>query len=170
MLEMFHVPEKIAVRVPQHEMRATVEEIFQKMGMTEADSKQSTDVLMYADIRGIESHGVSNVMRSYVDSFGKGSINPRPNWRVVKETGSAATVDCDRGLGLAVGPKAMKIAIDKAGKTGVGVVTCKNGRHFGAAAYHAQLALAHDMIGMAMTVGGNRVVPTFGSKPMIGLN
>ncbi|MBI2965115.1 MAG: Ldh family oxidoreductase [Chloroflexi bacterium] len=170
MLEQFHVPEDIAVRVLQQDMRSTVEDIFMKMGMAQTDARQSADALMYADIRGIESHGVSNMMRSYVEGFGKGSINPRPNWRVIRESASGATIDCDRGLGLAVGPQAMKIAIEKAGRSGAGVVTCTNGRHFGAAAYHAQIALRHDMIGMAMTVGGNRVVPTFGAKPMIGLN
>jgi len=169
-LEMFHVPHDIAVRVAQQDIRSTVEDIFRKMGMGDTDARQSADVLIYADLRGIESHGVSNMMRSYVEGFGKGSINPKPKWKVVHETDSAATIDCDRGLGLAVGPIAMRVAIQKAERTGVGAVTCTNGRHFGAAAYHAQLALPHDMIGMAMTVGGLRVAPTFGSKPMVGLN
>ena len=66
MLERFHVPEDIAVRVPKETMRATTEAIFQEMGMPEADARQAADVLMYADLRGIESHGVSNMMRLYV--------------------------------------------------------------------------------------------------------
>ena len=50
------------------------------MGMPDEDSVQAADVLLYADIRGIESHGVSNMMRAYVQGFNEGGINPTPNW------------------------------------------------------------------------------------------
>ena len=86
MLERFHVPEDIAVRVPQEEMRATVEAIFQEMGMSEADARQAADVLMYADLRGIESHGVSNMMRLYVTWFREGIINPTPEPKILHES------------------------------------------------------------------------------------
>ena len=72
---------------------------------------------------------------------------------------STATIDSDSGHGLVIGPKAMNIAIEKAEKTGIGAVAVGNGRHFGAAAYHAMMALPHDMIGVAMTVGGINVLP-----------
>ena len=169
MLDRFHVPPDIEVRVPQDDMRATVEDIFLKMGVPSEDATQAEDVLVYADVRGIESHGVSNMLRMYVAEFGKGTINPRPNWRIERETDSAATIDCDRGHGVILGPKGMEIAINKARNTGVGVVTMVNGRHFGAAAYHAALALEHDMIGWAMTVGQVNMLPTFGAVPMVGV-
>jgi LDH2 family malate/lactate/ureidoglycolate dehydrogenase len=140
------------------------------MGLSKADATMSADGLVYADIRGIETHGVSNMLRNYVTAYGKGSINPRPNVKIIREAASVASVDCDRGLGLHVGPWCMELAIEKAKKTGMGAVAASNGRHYGAAAFHAQLALKHDMIGLSMTVGGNIVVPTFGAKAMIGLN
>ena len=170
MLERFHVPEDIAVRVDISNMRKTVENIFLKMGMTKKDASQAADVLVYADIRGIETHGVSNMLRGYVKSFGEGGINPTPKIEIVREMGAVATIDSDGGHGLVVGPLAMNIAIKKAKTYGIGAVTAMNGRHYGAAAYHAAMALEHDMIGISMTTGGMNVVPVDGSKPMVGLN
>ena len=91
MLERFHVPEDIAVRVNQEDMRATLVDIFTKLGMPENDADQSADVLMYADIRGVESHGVSNMMRSYVAGFQEGTINPNPKTRIIREAAAVCT-------------------------------------------------------------------------------
>ncbi len=170
MLERFHVPEEIAVRVPQEKMRATVEDIFRKMGMPDEDSVQAADVLLYADIRGIESHGVSNMMRAYVQGFNEGGINPTPNWKIVRDSQASATIDADQGHGLVVCPAAMRIAIERAEKYGIGSVTVMNCGHSGALAYHAAMALEHDMIGMSMTAGGLNVAPTLGAEAMLGLN
>ncbi len=170
MLEQFHVPADIAIHVPQENMRATVEDIFRKMRMPEDDATQAADVLMYADIRGVESHGVSNMMRAYVSGFQEGRINPTPDWKIIREAAAVCTIDSDRGHGLVIGPAAMNIAIERAEKYGIGSVSCTNGAHFGAAGYHARMALEHDMIGIAMTTGGVSVVPTNGSERMVGLN
>ena len=64
MLERLKVPEEIAVRVRQEDIRSSVVEIFRKMGLTDADARQDTDVLIYSDIRGIESHGASNMIQT----------------------------------------------------------------------------------------------------------
>ena len=69
------------------------------------------------------------MLRSYVQSYQKGDYNPRPNWRIVRESPSTATIDADGGLGIILGPKAMRIAMDKARNVGVGIVTMHNGRH-----------------------------------------
>ncbi|MDP6419991.1 MAG: Ldh family oxidoreductase [SAR202 cluster bacterium] len=170
MLEQFHVPEDIAIRVPQENMRSTVEDIFRKMQMPEEDAVQAADVLMYADIRGVESHGVSNMMRAYVAGFQQGRINPNPDWKIVRQAAAVCTIDSDKGHGLVIGPAAMNIAIERAEKYGIGSVSVTNGAHFGAAGYHAIMALEHDMIGIAMTTGGVSVLPTQGSERMVGLN
>ena len=166
----FDVPEDIAVRVAADDMRATVEAIFRALGAPEPDAVRSTDVLVWADLHGVDSHGVSNMMPVYVAGMRDGWINPAPVWKVVRDAPATATVDSDRGLGLTVGPQAMNLAMDKAEACGIGSVVVTNGRHFGAAGYHAALAPQRDMIGVAMTVGGLHVAPTFGSKAMVGLN
>lgn len=168
--ERFKVPDAIAVRVAPDAMRALMRDLFRALGLPERDAAQSADVLVYADVRGIDSHGVSNMTPFYVGWLKAGEINPRPDWKVVREAPASAVIDCDRGLGLAVGPRAMELALDKAEACGVGTVVAANGRHYGAAAAHAVLALERDMIGVSMTVGGLSVVPTFGSRAMVGLN
>jgi L-2-hydroxycarboxylate dehydrogenase (NAD+) len=170
MLEQFHVPEDIAVRVRQEDMRSTVEDIFRKYRMPEKDAALAADVLMYADIRGVESHGVSNMMRAYVSGFQEGRINPNPDWKIIRQAAAVCTIDSDQGHGLVVGPAAMNEAIERAEKYGIGSVSVTNGAHFGAAGYHARMALEHDMIGIAMTTGGVTVVPTNGAERMVGLN
>ena len=170
MLERFKVPEDIAIRVHHEDMLKTVEEIFMKMQMSQEDSKQAADVLIYADLRGIESHGVSNMMRKYIEMFKDGTINPNPKTNIIRESLAVASIDSDRGHGLVVGPQAMKMAIERAEKYGIGAITVTNGAHFGAAAYHASMAIEHDMIGMAMTTGWLKLLPTNGAEPKVGLN
>ena len=170
MLDRFKVPEDIAVRVAPEAMRATVENLFMALGMPPADAAQAADVLIYADVRGIDSHGVSNMMRAYVTGIERGDINPTPAREVVADRGAALVLECDLGLGLVVGPEAMDLAIERAKRQAVGVVVARNAGHYGAAAYYAQRALAHDQIGLSMTSGGVHVAPTFGAEPLLGLN
>ena len=170
MLERFKVPEEIAIRVHEEDMRKTVEEIFMKMQMSQEDSIQAADVLIYADLRGIESHGVSNMMRKYIEMFKDVTINPSPKIKIIREAPAVATIDSDRGHGLVVGPQAMKMAIERAEKYGIGAITVTNSAHFGAAAYHASMAIEHGMIGMAMTTGWLKLLPTNGAEPKVGLN
>ncbi|MBI4329315.1 MAG: Ldh family oxidoreductase [Chloroflexi bacterium] len=169
-LEQFHIKEEDAVRVNHENLRKTVANLLVRVNVPEEDAKLGADCLVTADLRGVDSHGVSNMLRYYIDGYMNGSINPRPQWRIVKEAPSAATVDCDRGLGIIIAPKAMDIAIEKAGKTGMAAVTMRNGRHFGMASYHSMRALPHDMIGMALTAVGPSVLPTFGREVRLGTN
>ncbi|MDG2112811.1 MAG: Ldh family oxidoreductase [Actinomycetota bacterium] len=166
----FTVPDDIAVRVPESDMRATVEALFAAVGMSAADAAQAADTLLYADLRGIDSHGVSNMFPIYMYWFREKFVNPKAEPRVIREAPAVATIDDDAGLGLATGPRAMDLAIAKAADNGIGSVSVTNGRHYGAAAYHAHRAIEHGMIGVSMTIGGLQVLPTFGSKPMVGLN
>tara|TARA_Y100000996_G_scaffold231820_1_gene182443 strand:- start:1103 stop:2227 length:1125 start_codon:yes stop_codon:yes gene_type:complete len=170
MLERFHVPEEDEIRVNSEKLRKTAEQIFVKCGMTLANSKIATDVLLSADIRGVDTHGVSNMLRNYVLYLSEGSAKANPEWKIVRETESCATIDCDEGLGLVVAPQAMNIAIEKAKKTGVGLVSMGNGRHLGMAGYHAMMALEHDMIGTCMTSSTTNVVPTHAAKAGLGTN
>jgi LDH2 family malate/lactate/ureidoglycolate dehydrogenase len=79
-------------------------------------------------------------------------------------------IDAERRLGIIVGPKAMRLAIEKARRTGVGVVTVHNSGHFGAVGHYAMQAAAVDMVGVCFTAAGLHVVPTFASRPLLGTN
>ena len=170
LLEIFKVRSEEEERVDVSGLRQTVTEVFRKMGVPPEDCELGADVLLAADLRGVETHGVSNMLRSYVRGYTSGSINPRPNWRILRESPSTANIDSDGGLGIIVTPKAMEIAIEKASASGMGVVTIRNSGHLGMASYHAMMALEHDMIGVCMTACPPLVVPTFGAEPRLGTN
>jgi L-2-hydroxycarboxylate dehydrogenase (NAD+) len=143
--------------------------VFLKMGCPPEDAALASQVLVSADLRGIDSHGVAR-LTGYVRLWEAGRINPTPNITVVHETPSTAVVDGDGGLGLVVAPKAMNIAIKKASEVGTGWVSVRHSNHFGIAGYHASMALAHDMIGMAMTNASPLVAPTHARERMLGTN
>jgi LDH2 family malate/lactate/ureidoglycolate dehydrogenase len=170
MLRRFRVPDDIAVRVAPADMRATVASLFGVLGMSESDAARAADVLVYADLRGIDSHGVSNMTRSYVAALQDGRVNAKPSSRIVRDTGPTMTVDGDRGLGLVVGPPAMDLAIERAGRFGIGVAVVFNAGHYGAAAYYVHRAIAHNMVGISMSTGGVLVAPTQGAERLLGLN
>lgn len=169
MLKRFLVPEADQVLVTEPAVRAATESIFSKMGLGDDDAKLATDVLILSDLRGCESHGVSNMLRNYLKSYEAGSMKPQPKVKVLRESPVSAALDADTGLGIQVGPKAMQMAIDKAKETGIGAVTVNNAGHFGMLAYYVLQALSHDMIGVAMvSAGGNVQVPLWGTEPVFG--
>ena len=143
--------------------------VFIKMGCSQKDADTAARVLLSADLRGIDSHGVAR-LSGYIRLWEAGRINTTPNVRVVYETPSTAVVDGDAGLGLVVAPFAMKVAIDKAREVGTGWVSVKNSNHFGIAGIHAMMALKEEMIGMAMTNASALVAPTFSTERMLGTN
>lgn len=144
-------------------------QVFTKMGCTQEDAQLATEVLLSADLRGIDSHGMAR-LSGYVRLWEAKRINATPHVKISYETPSTAVVDGDSGLGLVVAPYAMKVAIEKAKKVGTGWVSVKNSNHFGIAGYHAMMALEHDMIGMAMTNASPLVAPTFSVERMLGTN
>ena len=170
MLERFKVPHEDEVRVPEDSLRETVMAVFEKMGVSPSDAAEGANVLVSTDLRGVETHGVSNMLRAYVRQYNEGSLNPRPNWRIVRESPGVATMDADKGLAIILGPKAMSMAIEKARNVGVGVVTMFNSGHSGGIGHHAMLAANEDMVGMVTTAGGAQVVPTFGGEGRLGTN
>lgn len=169
MLERFLVPEKDQILVSESSVREATTAIFLRMGLAEDDAETAADVLITSDLRGCESHGVSNMLRRYVESYGAGELNPQPEVTTLRESAVSATLDADNGLGIQVGPKAMQMAVDKAADSGIGAVTVCNGGHFGMLAYYVLQALPHDMIGVAMvSAGGGVQVPLWGTEPVFG--
>ena len=143
--------------------------ILEAMGHSAEDAQMGANVLLTADLRGVDSHGVAR-LHGYVRLWEANRMNPKPNVRIEHETPSTATVDGDRGLGLIVAPKAMKIAIEKARNVGTGWVAVNNSNHFGIAGFHAMMALEHDMIGIALTNATPTTAPTFSKEKMLGTN
>lgn len=144
-------------------------EVFSKIGCNHTDATLATKVLLSADLRGIDSHGIARLI-GYVRLWEADRVNASPDIKILHETPSTAVVDGDRGLGLVVAPFAMQVAIDKAKNCGTGWVSVKNSNHYGIAGYHAMMALENDMIGMSMTNASALVAPTFSKERMLGTN
>jgi L-2-hydroxycarboxylate dehydrogenase (NAD+) len=142
---------------------------FKKIGCSEEHAKLATQVLLSADLRGIDSHGLAR-LSGYIRLWEAKRINATPNIKIIHESPSTAVVDGDGGLGLVVAPKAMDIAIEKAKQCGTGWVSVQHSNHFGIAGYHAMMALEHDMIGIAMTNASPLVAPTYSIERLLGTN
>lgn len=144
-------------------------QLFNAMGASDDDAKIAAEVLISADLRGIDSHGVSRLV-GYADLWESGRINMSPDVKIIRENKSTFTIDGDSGLGLVVAPMAMDIAIERAKAYGSGWAAIQNSNHFGIAGYHAMKALPQDMIGMAMTNATPFIPPTHSKQAMLGTN
>lgn len=143
--------------------------IFLAIGCSTEDAQTATRVLLSADLRGIDSHGIAR-LSGYVRLWEAGRVNASPILKILHETPSTAVVDGDSGLGLVVAPYAMQVAIDKAKNVGTGWVSVQNSNHFGIAGWHSMMALKEDMIGISMTNASALVAPTFSTERLLGTN
>ena len=157
------------VVVQEAKLKDFCNKVWMKMGVPERDAKITTDVLVMADLRGIDSHGVARLPRYYND-LKNGWTKAADQSRIVKETKATALIDGGGSLGQVVGHKGMELAIKKATETAVGIVSVLNSHHYGIAGYYSLMALEHDLIGVSMTNASPLVVPTFGRTAVLGTN
>ena len=145
-------------------------DVFKKVGVPEDDARICADVLMESDRRGIESHGVNRFKPIYIDRINAGIQNPITNCEVLKETYTTAVLDAHDGMGMVASHKAMEMAIEKAKKFGMAMVTIRNSTHYGIAGYWATMASKENMIGITGTNARPSIAPTFGVENMLGTN
>jgi LDH2 family malate/lactate/ureidoglycolate dehydrogenase len=159
-------------RVSPDKLRTLVTALLVHRGMPQDDALITAQGMISADLRGHESHGVSNNLHGfYLSGLEKGTINPRPNIRIVHETPSTARWDADLGMGFVVGHRVMQDVIRRAAAVGCGFAAVGNSRHYGMAQYYSLMALEHDMVGFSMTNGVTPgVVPFGGIDPRLNTN
>jgi len=163
------VPAQPRVLVSAEALRAFCIQVFEKLGVSHDDAKITSDVLVAADLRGVDSHGVARLSR-YANYLREGRARARFEVRIVHETPSTAVIDGGAGLGPPVAYRAMRLAISKARDNYVGFVSVRNSNHFGIAGYYAMMALEHDMIGISTSNAKPVVLPTFGREAVLGTN
>ena len=142
---------------------------FVKFGFNEEESKIISDVLLMSDRIGIESHGMQRMYR-YYKSIQKGMIKVESKGKVVFETPVSAVLDAGDGMGQVVGHKGMEMAIEKAKRSGIGMVVIRNSNHYGIAGYYAKMACDQGLIGLSCTNTNAIMVPTYGRMAMLGTN
>lgn len=143
---------------------------FVASGVPEEDARICADVLIDADKKGIESHGINRLKPIYLDRIKAGIQKPVTEIEIVKETETTAILDGHNGMGMVVAYKAMKIAIEKAKKHGMAMVVARNSTHYGTAGYWTNMAVKEGCIGISGTNARPSVAPTFGVEPKLGTN
>src|SRR3989442_3256158 len=157
------------ITVQETKLKEFCNRVWTKLGVPEKDAQVTTDVLVLADLRGVESHGVARLPRYYTD-LKNGWTRPTDQSKVVRETKATALIDGGQSLGQVVGRKGMELAIKKAKETAIGIVSGRKSHHYGIAGYYSLIALEHDLIGVSMTNAAPLVVPTFGRTAVLGTN
>ena len=158
------------LRFKKEDLMTFVINYMSKLGVSENDAKVVGEVLISADLRGVESHGLSRLGSYYGSRISKNFIDPTTPFKIISETGTTALIDGGNGCGQVVSRKAMQMAIEKAKRSGIGAVTVNNSNHFGIAGYYSMMALEHGMIGICMTNSQPLVVPTYGRTAVMGTN
>jgi L-2-hydroxycarboxylate dehydrogenase (NAD+) len=157
-------------RIAAAPLVAFVTRALQAAGLSEPDAKSVASLMVEADLRGSDTHGVIR-LPIYLRRLKAGGVNPRPNIRIVREKPASALVDGDNGIGHLVMRFAAMTAIEKAKQTGVAWVGARMSNHAGPAALYAMMPLAHDMIGLYLAVGSNNHLPPWGSSEnLLGTN
>ena len=155
--------------IPFNLMSAFCERVFKEYGFSSENGRFITDVLLSADLFGIESHGVQRLVRyDYEIRSGMVKLDGKPE--IVFETPVSAAIDGNNAMGQLNGQYAMNLAIEKAKKSGIGLVSVRHSNHYGIAGYYTRMALEEDLIGVCMTNTEAIMVPTFGKEAMIGTN
>jgi LDH2 family malate/lactate/ureidoglycolate dehydrogenase len=127
------------VVVAPAKLAALVRELFTRQGMPHADAELVADALVWAEMRGLDTHGVARAPR-YVDLIRKGDLNPAPRIKRAMETEAAVVLDCDRAAGAVAMMQGMRAACEKAKNAGVGLALVKATTHTGALGYYTQHA------------------------------
>jgi L-2-hydroxycarboxylate dehydrogenase (NAD+) len=143
--------------------------ILKKMNVSDEDACIVADVTVDADLKGFSSHGIGRFPQ-YIKGLKAGTIDPEAEITIENETVSMALLNGNHKFGHVVTYTAMEIAIEKAKKTGVGVVGVHNSNHFGVAGYYSDMAIMQDMVGLVVANTEPAVAPIGGKVPIIGTN
>ena len=158
-----------SIRIPAEDLHKQVSAILQGVGTPVEHAEITATILVSSSLRGVETHGVGNAVR-YSQSIVSGEYTVPQTVEVISETDTTALLSCGNGLGFVAAHQGMEMSIEKARKYGLGMTTIKDGHHIGMVGYYPMMAVAEDMIGMAMTNASRSVRPALGARPRVGTN
>jgi len=150
-------------------LESFMRDVFIGLGVPKDDAHIIAEVLIASDIRGIDTHGIQRC-KMYFDRIKAGMYEVNTKIDVIKDGPTTALWDGNCGMGHVIAYKAMKTAIEKAKKYGLGSVAVRNSTHFGIAGFYSLMAIKEGMIGLAVTNARPSMPPTFGVEPMLGTN
>lgn len=156
-------------RIPVEEYKRLSNDIFISLGFHKEDAAKITDVLLKADLFGVESHGISRIQK-YIKLISNNIVDIHAIPELVFETPVSAVYDAKSAMGQLVSIQAMDKAIAKAKENGIGLVQVRNSNHYGIAGYYVLKALKEGLIGICMTNTMAIMVPTFAAEALLGSN
>lgn len=140
-----------------------------KVGLSSVDAFSLADSLVFANLRGIDSHGIIR-LPFYLKRLETKGTNIKPKIRIIKEKGATVLLDGDNGMGQIVGTFASKLALNKAKETGIAYIATRSSSHFGAASYYAYQIAKENMVGIVFSNGTPVMAAWGGAKRIIGNN
>ncbi|MEN6499948.1 MAG: Ldh family oxidoreductase [Rectinema sp.] len=157
------------IRIEREKLEQFCTAVFTKLGLPLDEAQDSAEILVAADARGIESHGVGRLWR-YKNGLQRGIMAGGVQATVLRETPLSLVLDANGAMGLSLSKRTMARAIEKAEANGAAFSSVRNSNHFGIAGYYTEMAAQEDMIGVCMTNTAALGVPTFARKAMFGTN
>ncbi len=155
---------------PADRLRGWTQEILMKVGVSRDDAALFTDSMIEANLRGVDTHGITRILCVYVERIQRGVMSAKSNLVVVREKASTVLIDCHNSIGQVGADRAMRMTIEKARHTGVAFSAVRHSNHYGMAAYWAMMALPQGMIGFSSTNAPAAMAPTGGRTAMFGTN
>ncbi len=150
--------ESKTILVPWRSLWQFTRDVFVKVGLSPAGAEIEADVLLWANLRGVDSHGVRAIPR-YVRSARTGLIKPDAQVKIVYETPAVLVIDADHAFGPVVTVEAMQQVMKKARQVGFAWAFLRNITHQGAIGYYVQMAAEQDMAGLAWVCSPPNMAP-----------
>jgi len=145
------------MRVSRHSLAAFSSALLEGAGMSAARAQQVTDVLVWADLRGVGTHGVSR-LPLYLRWLGSGEMNKNPTLSIARSTSCLSVLDADRAPGAVAMLKAVDLAAVLARTSGVGMVLVRGTTHTGALGYYSSALARHGLAGIAFVASGPNMI------------
>lgn len=158
------------VLIPFELLENFVEDVFKSIGVPLSDAEVCKDVLIEADLKGLDTHGVNRLKPVYYDRILARKQKPVTELETIRESPTTAVIDANNGMGMVAARKSMELAIEKARQYGMGMVAVRNSTHYGIAGYYAEMASIEGLLGITGTNARPAIAPTFGVEPMLGTN
>ena len=158
-----------SIRIGIDGYRTVCMNVFQALGMSEKCAWEVTDNLLFADLRGTNSHGIAR-FKQYTSQVEKGFINAKAEPEIVSERGGALVIDGHNGPGAHIGTFAMEKTMEKAKQGGLAFCTVRRSTHFGVAAYYSTMPLKKGQIGFTVTNSLPYVAHYGSMEPYVGTN
>ena len=143
--------------------------IFKKHNLSNNHSKICTDYLLKAELINAQSHGLAR-LKMYCDRLKKGLINSKPKFKIKKVSSSISHINADNSIGFVAADLGIKIAIQNAKKTGIGLVAIKKSGHYGLSSFYAEQAVKKNLIVLCFTNAPPALAPHGAKKSLFGTN